>query len=235
MKFRAKTFSASIAVISALTTAGIISRGAFAENSRFSASTPKEAESSVVIHGEVANIYGEISQLGKQADLIVVGKFQGEPTFRPEVLGSDYPPRADSEALVPTDRDPSLVAMNRLPYREMNFQVSTVIKGESLLGGLSSPSVTVEQVGILDAGREVGVSGDRLFQANEEYVLFLSPDPLGQRYFVTGISQGAFLLKDGMVSSLNTLEGVDNIGPTVRAQPLTTFLSTIQRAIGLPL
>lgn len=174
-----------------------------------------------------AELYQTIEELGDRSNLIVVGQFQGSPTYYPEVLGPDYPLRADPEAFVPVDRDPALIAMNRMSYITTNFQVSEVLKSGN---GLDLPTVNVAQVAYLDQGQLLTVRGERLFQTGEEYVLFLRPmDDSDGDYWVTGAVQGVFMIQDGSVSSLDRLEGeMVTVGLGIDRQPLTNFLNDVR-------
>ncbi len=236
MKFKIRNFAVCAAMFSTLATTAII-QDRLSTDSQITANASSETEYTPGIRGELAQLFTSIDELNSKSELIVVGKFQGRPTFYPEVTGPDYPPREDPEALVPVDRDPALIAMNAPPYRDMSFQISEVIKGEGLLqrvlGTLSAPSIKVRQMGAMEDGAEVGLIGDRLFQPGEEYVLFLHRDSQSQSYFVRGTSQGAFIIKDGKISSLNTLEGVIDAGPKVLNQPLTDFLGTVRSILDI--
>lgn len=174
-----------------------------------------------------ANLYQTLEDLSDRSNLIVIGQFQESPTYYPEVLGPDYPPRADPEALVPTDRDPALTAMNRMSYITTNFHVSEVVKSDN---GLDLSTVNVAQVAYSDRGQLLTVRGERLFQAGEEYVLFLRHiDDSDGAYWVTGAVQGAFMIRDGSVSSLKTIEGaMVTVGLDVDRQPLADFLNDVR-------
>lgn len=179
---------------------------------------------------EIANIYRTLAELSDRSELIVVGQFQGSPIYYPEVHGPDYPPRADSEALVPTDRDPALIAMNRMSYITTNFQVREVLKSGNRL---DLSTVNVAQIAYLNQGQLLSVSEERLFRADEEYVLFLdSADDVDGDYWVTGAVQGAFKIQDGSVSSLDKLgEKRVIVGLGIDKQPLADFLNDVRSSL----
>ena len=236
MEFKIRNFAVCAAMFSTLATTAIIQHK-LSSNSQLTASASNQIEHVPGIKGHLAQLFTSLDELNAKSELIVVGKFEGEPTFNPEVTGPDYPPREDPEALVPVDRDPTLIAMNAPPYRDMSFQVSEVIKGDGLLqevlGTLSAPSIEIRQVGAIENEAEIGLIGDRLFQPGEEYVLFLHRDSQSQSYFVRGTSQGAFIIEGGEISSLNTLEGVIDAGPKVLNQPLSGFLGTVRSILDI--
>ena len=229
MKFKVKGLAASIAAVTTVTAIELPSHSEFSQNHQSVAcASSEDARSSAVIHASPANIYQDVGTLSDHSDLVVVGRFRGSPTFHPEVM-PELPPRTNLHTEYPTEREVEIVAMRRLSYSDMSFQVSEVLKGRELLDGLSSPTVKVGQISVTSNDQLIGVSGDRLFKNGEEYVLFLSAsDEPSQFYWPTGTSQGAFFIQAGRVSSLNTLKCITDLGPVVQNQPLEAFLDTVK-------
>jgi hypothetical protein len=202
----------------------------------FSISSPQE----LAVYGEIAVTYQSLEELENDADLVVLGKFVGNPRFdkgrsidrgvskkNPEVTESQTPEE---------DAARKLIAQRRPSYRELTFQVTEVLKGELSNAKPGTPKIKVGQVAGQSGTTVVGVSGDRLFQPGEEYILYLSSDSLlGEDfYWVTGANQGTFVVKGNQVDSLNNQANVDDVGPKVKGESLDKFKSKIKPKLNRP-
>lgn len=156
--------------------------------------------------------YRTVGELNRASTLIVVGQFQGSPTYYSGAYNVDG-------------------STNDMSYSTMTFQASEILKRENT--SQSASVIRIAQMSYIDGGELKPLRGERLFQAGEDYVLFLRPtsQPNGS-YWVTGSVQGAFIIQGDRVSSINRLEGViSNAGPVVASQPLKDFLGRVRVSV----
>lgn len=160
--------------------------------------------------GELAKYYKTIDELITDSEVIVFGRFEGQPTI--------VPPKIDKEPY-----DPG--------RRELTFRPIQTLKGDV------KATIKVAQREGISEGGAVGSSNFPLFKSGENYVLFLVPtlheEEFGEFYWVTGAIQGALRAINDKVYSLNvTGEVPQEVGPKVEGQPLHNFLVTLQGKIG---
>lgn len=184
----------------------------------------------VEIRADLADIYSSLDELVADSILIVEGKFVGNPNFREARQSPAVPPRKDPEAKVPSQRDTSLISLRSPRHVELMFQVKDILKG-SAGDGSKNQKITIAQIAMQGEQNLVGVTGDRLFQPGQQYVLFLKPSSLGNYYWVSGASQGAFLVDGEFISSLNNVADFVQAGPRVRKKNVREFSDEVRHIV----
>jgi hypothetical protein len=186
-----------------------------------------------IVIGSVARNYGTIDELVADSQVIVLGKFQGNPNVVRPKMGQDLALNSTENAS-PPQRDPDtqlkLLAERDPGRRELDFRPTEVLKGD-----IQASSITVAQRAVI-GGNTVGqVADDKLFEPGETYILFLTPalSHEGKFYWITGAIQGAFKVENGRVNSRSvTRENKqEDIGPKVKGETLENFLVTIKEKV----
>jgi hypothetical protein len=163
------------------------------------------------VDGDLAKLYKTVDELTSDAQVIALGQFEGKANVVPPHTGT--PPY-----------DPG--------RRELAFRPTEVLKGvgEVNLGS----NIQIAQRAITVNNTVKSAKDDTLFQSGDTCILFLTPalPEEGKFYWVTGAMQGALRVVDGKVYSRNlTGEIPQEIGPTVDAQPLAGFISTLREKV----
>lgn len=160
-----------------------------------------------VAHGQIGKSYKTIDELIIDSTIIVLGFFEGqERIISPNISN---PPR-----------DPG--------RREMTFVVTDAFKGNS------QARIQVAQRYTQKENYIAAVKDDTLFTSGTEYILFLvSALPQeGNFYWLTGATQGAFLVNQNKVFSRNVLGEIPKeVGPISNGTTLDQFLLDIKKLI----
>lgn len=155
------------------------------------------------VSGSIAKIYQSADELLSDSAIVVVGVFDGK------------------ERIVSSN---TTVVPFYPGWREMPFRVTHIIKG--------TPDAVVQvaqHVGFAPDGVRP-VEDDTLFTTGSRYILFLTPQPGGGIYWLTGAIQGAFPVINGRVFSRNVVGDIPKeIGPTVDGKPLNQFIEDLQK------
>lgn len=136
-----------------------------------------------LVIGSVAKKYKAIDELAADSQVIVLGKFQGNPNRVRPTLGQDLAP-AKTEDESPPQRDPG--------RRELDFRPTEVLKGN-----IQASSITVAQRAVIGENVMGPVKDNKLFKPGETYILFLTPalPHEGNFYWITGAIQGSLRWK----------------------------------------
>jgi len=115
-------------------------------------------------------------------------------------------------------------------HRDLMFHVTDTIKGKT-----ETDIWVAQRVAFNSNGTVAGpIEGDTLFISGNKYVLFLNLAISSTRqgydfYWVTGATQGAFLVVDDKVYSRNNIGEIpEEIGPTVQSVPLEQFIADLK-------
>lgn len=169
---------------------------------------------------EFANNYKNIDELIAVSDVVVFGKFTGNPQI---VLPSKgLLPLSWKQNTQRRPLDPAIINQiltSREPgHRTMTFIPTQIFKGST------SKAITVGQRGVFTEAKNAPNKGDRFFQAGDAYVLFLTLEPSRSDnfYWTTGAVQGAFQVKSDRVNFSQ-----------IKSESLDNFLQTIQANVNL--
>ncbi|WP_009634439.1 hypothetical protein [Synechocystis sp. PCC 7509] len=173
----------------------------------------------IKVASDFANKYKNIDELLAASDVVVFGKFTGNPQI---VLPSEglSLPLGWKEDRKRKPLDPTFinqVLASRDPgHRTMTFVPSQTIKGST------SKAITVGQRGTFAESDTLQNTGDKFFQAGDFYVLFLTLEPSRSDnfYWTTGAVQGAFQVKSDRINC-----------PQIKSESLDDFLRTIQTKV----
>lgn len=192
----------NVALVSSLTLslfAGVsyVPRGdrATAVYSRVQKPRVATTEALPLVFGSVAKNYKTIDELAADSQVIVLGKFQGNPNVVRPNLGQDLAP-AKTEDESPPQRDLDtqlkLLAQRDPGRRELDFRLIKVLKGD-----IQASSITVAQRAAIGENAMGPVKDDKLFKPGETYILFLMPalPHEGSFYWITGAIPGALRWK----------------------------------------
>lgn len=178
--------------------------------------------------GQLANNYKSIDKLIAASDVVVLGKFTGNPKIVLPSEGPSLPPRS-AENAERAPLDPAVInqilAARDPGHRNMTFMPIQTLKGST------NGAITVGQRGAFTEVYTAPDEGDNFFQAEDTYVLFLKSEPSRSNnfYWITGAVQGAFRVSNGQVISRNvTGEIPEDIGPKIQGESLNNFLQNIQ-------
>jgi hypothetical protein len=208
------------------------------------------------VKGTLAKYYETIDELVAESDVVVLGRFEGNPKISaprrrsfetlpgrervrtPQVkpTGSRVPGvQTSPDAITPGSLDPQVIDQylsTRDPgRRELAFRPTQTLKG--------SPTsvIMVGQRAIFKGSTVRASEDDTLFKAGDTYILFLKKalPHEGEIYWITGATQGAFPVINGRVSSRNvTGEIPKNVGPQVKKEGLDNFLAMIREKVRKP-
>lgn len=181
--------------------------------------------------GQLANNYKSVDELIAASDIVVLGKFTGNPKIVLPNEGPPLPPRsAENAERAPLDP----VVINQIlaardpGYRAMMFMPIKTLKGST------NGALNVGQRGAFTEVYTAPDEGDNFFQAGDTYVLFLKLEPSRSDnfYWITGAVQGAFRVNNGQVNSRHvTGEIPQDIGPKIQGESLDNFLQTIHAKV----
>lgn len=143
-----------------------------------------------VVQGELAKYYETVDELAADSQIIVLGKFQGNPNvIRPNISQDSASSKSENEAPPQRHLDTRLKLLaQRDPggRRELAFQPIEILKG-----GIQVSSITVAQRAAISENIVRAFEDDTLFEPGETYVLFLTPalPHEGNFYWITGAIQ----------------------------------------------
>jgi hypothetical protein len=168
---------------------------------------------------ELANNYKSIDELIAASDVVVFGKFTGNPKIVLPSQGLSLPPdwTEDRKALDP------IVINQVLASRDPGHRTMTFVPIQTFKGSISKV-ITVGQRGTFTEFYTVPNKGDKFFQTGDTYILFLTLEPARSDnfYWTTGAVQGAFSVKSDRVNCLQ-----------VKSESLDKFLRTILTKVSL--
>jgi hypothetical protein len=123
-----------------------------------------------------------------------------------------------------------------IPTTDFSVYVNGTVKGNVSVGS----TILVRQVGaILSGNRTISDQDDPMMSIGSNLILFLEyprqtlngPIQTGSPFFITGGPQGRFVVKSGLVYSLDTINQADSwIHVKANGIPIDQFVSQIQAA-----
>ena len=174
---------------------------------------------------ELANKYKNIHELLAASDVVVFGKFTGNPKIILPSGGQSLPPGwTEDRRTKPLD---SVVINQILASRDPGYRTITFVPSKTLKGSTSN-IITVGQRGLFTEAYNAPDQGDKFFQSGDYYVLFLKLEPSRNDnfYWTTGAFQGAFQVNSDRVN-----HPVNKNIPQIKNESLDNFLQAIQAKV----
>ena len=174
---------------------------------------------------ELANNYKNIDELIAASDVVVFGKFTGNPKIILPSKERSLPP-GWTEDRITKPLDPAVINQI-LASRDPGHRTITFVPSKTLKGS-ASKVITVGQRGIFTEAYNAPDQGDKFFQVGDFYVLFLKLEPSRNDnfYWTTGAFQGAFQVKSARVNY-----PVNKDIPQIKNESLDNFLQAIQAKV----
>lgn len=174
---------------------------------------------------ELANNYKNIDELIAASDVVVFGKFIGNPKILLPSKGQSLPP-GWTEDPQRKPLDPAVISQI-LASRDPGHRAITFVPSKTLKGS-TSKAITVGQRGTFTEAYTLPNQGDKFFQSGDFYVLFLKLEPSRNDnfYWTTGAFQGAFQVKSNRVN-----HPVNKDIPQIKSESLDNFLQAIQAKV----